>query len=375
MKVLLTGGAGFIGSHLARRLLREGNDVTILDNFDPQVHGGQRSLPEDLEGHVQLFIGDVRDRDAFGQAFDGQDAVVHLAAETGTGQSMYQIGRYADVNVGGTAVLLEGLVNSKARSVQKLILASSRAVYGEGKYLCSAHGVVYPASRRAEDLQAGILEPRCPTCQAACQPLPTDEDSPFRPASFYGITKQTQEQMVSLFGQMLHLPTFILRYQNVYGPGQSLRNPYTGILAVFSALARADQPIHVFEDGQESRDFVHVEDAVEAAWSCLHCQATSVQVLNVGSGKRTTVSQVVAAIIGHFDSSSPVTVTGEFRLGDVRHNVADLARARQTIAFVPQWGFDQGIRQFLAWAEVHAADANGYESSLQEMRDKGLLNG
>jgi len=374
-RVLITGGAGFIGTHLARRLLREGCQVTILDSFSPQVHGDQRSLPPELAGHVRLLIGDVRDRDAFQQALDGQDMVVHLAAETGTGQSMYELERYEQVNMGGTAVLLDCLVNDPHRHVHRIVLASSRAVYGEGKYQCPGCGVVYPAMRSAQDMQAGRFEPRCPHCGAECSPLPTDEDSPLRPSSFYGLTKQTQEQMLSLFARSLGLSAFILRYQNVYGPGQSLRNPYTGILAIFASQARSGQPIRVFEDGRESRDFVYIEDAVEATWRCLGVEAGGVEVLNVGSGSRVTVSEVAQGIVQFFGSRSEVSVTGEFRLGDIRHSLADLSRVRQRLGFEPRWSFAEGLREFLLWAEGQAAGASQYEHSLSEMRDKGLLHG
>ena len=375
MDVLITGGAGFIGTHLARRLLREGCQVTILDSFNPQIHGGQRSLPADLEGHVRLLVGDVRDRDTFRLALDGQDVVVHLAAETGTGQSMYEVKQYESVNIGGTAVLLDCLVNDQRRRVRRIVLASSRAVYGEGKYHCPTCGVVYPAMRSAQDMKAGRFEPRCPHCGAECSALPTNEDSPLQPSSFYGLTKQTQEQMLSLFARALGLPAFILRYQNVYGPGQSLRNPYTGILAIFASQARSGQPIRVFEDGLESRDFVHIEDAVDATWRCICAEATGVEVLNVGSGSRVTVSEVAQGIVQFFGGRSEVSVTGEFRAGDIRHSLADLSRVRQRLGFEPRWRFADGLREFLLWAEGQATGPNQYERSLSEMRDKGLLHG
>ncbi|MBV9850626.1 MAG: SDR family NAD(P)-dependent oxidoreductase, partial [Armatimonadetes bacterium] len=343
MNVLITGGAGFIGTHLARRLLQEGCAVTVLDNFSPQIHGAAPALAADLAGHVRLVAGDVRDRDAFHQALAGQEAVVHLAAETGTGQSMYEVSRYEEVNVKGTAVLMDFLVNHPGSAVQKVVTASSRAVYGEGKYRCPQHGVVYPAGRDPEAMAAGRFEPPCPHCDADCAPLPTDESAPFAPTSFYGLTKQVQEQMTLLFARARGLSAFGLRYQNVYGPGQSLHNPYTGILAVFSNRARACQPIYVFEDGLESRDFVYIDDVVEATWRCLRPEARGVEALNVGSGIPTTVAEVVREIIAFFGSRSDVSITGEFRLGDIRHNVADLARVRQALGFSPRWPFARGI--------------------------------
>ncbi len=374
MNILVTGGAGFIGTHLTRRLLREGCSVSFLDNFSPQIHAGTRSLPPDLSDHVRLFIADIRDKQQLASALQNPEVVVHLAAETGTGQSMYEVERYASVNVQGTALLIDYLVNVKGSRIQKLVVASSRAIYGEGQYLCNAHGVVYPQPRRTEDMRAGCFEPKCPVCEEACATVPTREDSPARPSSFYGLTKHVQEQMTLMFARALGLSAFALRYQNVYGPGQSLNNPYTGILALFSNLARADKPICVFEDGQESRDFVFIDDVVEATWRCICTSGRNVAALNVGSGVRTTVMEVVQEIARFFSSRSEVKVTGAFREGDIRHNVADLTLARTLIGYEPQWRFDQGMKQFLAWAAAQDVRSSEYESSLKEMRERGLYH-
>lgn len=374
MNILVTGGAGFIGTHLVRRLLREGCEVAVLDNFSPQIHGDVRSLPPDISPHVHLHVADIRDKEQLTRALQNQDVVVHLAAETGTGQSMYEVERYASVNIQGTALLMDCLVNKRGSSVRKLLVASSRAIYGEGKYRCQRDGVVYPSPRKAEDMRAGHFEPRCPQCQEACEPLPTSEDSAIRPSSFYGLTKHVQEQMTLLFARTLGLPALALRYQNVYGPGQSLKNPYTGILAIFSNQARANQPINVFEDGRESRDFVYIDDVVEATWRSVNAEGDHVEALNVGCGERTTVSQVVEEIVKFYSSRSEVSVTGSFRKGDIRHNVADLTRARELIGYAPQWSFGRGIVQFLQWAASQEVSASGYESSLEEMRERGLFH-
>lgn len=375
MKILVTGGAGFIGTHLTRRLLREGCAVSVLDNFSSQVHAETRELAPDLIGHVELIRGDVRDPELVSLALDKQDVVVHLAAETGTGQSMYEVMRYQDVNIGGTAVIMNCLVNSRKSSLSKVVVASSRAIYGEGKYRCGEHGVVYPGGRRLEDMQACQYEPCCPVCMAACHPEATTEDSPNRPLSFYGLTKQVQEEMVLMFAHACGFSAYGLRYQNVYGPGQSLRNPYTGILAIFSNLARSNSPIQIFEDGQESRDFVFVEDVVEATWRCIKGQTGLVESFNVGTGKRTSVLQVAKEIVKYFGSGSKISVTGAFRQGDIRHNFADLSKIRQAIGFTPRFEFGEGLKQFLAWAEGQDQSSAGYESSLFEMRDRGLLHG
>jgi dTDP-L-rhamnose 4-epimerase len=328
-----------------------------------------------LIGHVRLFRGDVRDRELVSRALDQQDVLVHLAAETGTGQSMYELVRYQDVNIGGTATILDSLVNRPTAQVSKVVVASSRAIYGEGKYRCEGHGIVYPGPRALEDLQAGKYEPRCPLCSAACIPVATTEDSRLNPLSFYGLTKQVQEQMVLMFAPTRGFSAYALRYQNVYGPGQSLHNPYTGILAIFSNLARSNSPIQIFEDGQESRDFVYVEDVVEATWRCLRTEANSVESLNVGTGQRTTVLQVAEEIVRFFGSESKISVTGAFRQGDIRHNFADLRRIREGVGYAPQFTFCEGLKRFLTWAEGQEAVPVGYESSLEEMRERGLFHG
>ena len=375
MRVLITGGAGFIGTHLARRLLREACEVTILDNFNPQVHAGAVGLPDDLGAHVRLVRGDIRDREIVRDALEGQEVVVHYAAETGTGQSMYEIGRYEAVNLGGTACLLDVLVNAPEHPVRKLVVASSRAVYGEGKYACGEHGEVFPRKRDEADLRAGHFEPRCPQCGRDVEVAATDESSRIEPASFYGLTKHSQEQMTLLFARVLGIDGFALRYQNVFGPGQSLANPYTGILAVFSSLAKLGQPIELFEDGEESRDFVYIDDVIEGTWRCIQAQTKGVEVLNIGSGQRVSVRQVAEAINAHFGGRSPIRVGGGYRLGDIRHSLADLTLVRKTLGFEPVWRFEDGLRAFLAWAAGQREEGSRYQQSLAEMRARGLMRG
>jgi dTDP-L-rhamnose 4-epimerase len=376
MNVLVTGGAGFIGTNVVRKLLKEKYNVTILDNFSKQIHGDNIELAADIKEKVKLIIGSVTDKELFHKALIGQDVVVHLAAETGTGQSMYEVERYEEVNIKGTAILLDFIVNNKENSVKKIVLASSRAIYGEGKYQCEEHGVVYPDRRTTEDMKKGRFEPLCPICGQDCTMLLTDEASAINPSSFYGITKQMQEQMVLLFAKTMGISAFALRYQNVYGPGQSLKNPYTGILAIFSNQARANQPIYIFEDGEESRDFVYIEDVVDATWRCISPAVSGVEAFNVGSDEKTTVTEVVDEIIKYFQSKSTVSVTGAFREGDIRHNVADLTKIKGKINYHPQWKFPDGIREFLSWAESQQMDNDSkYEKSLSEMRLRGLMHG
>jgi len=374
LKVLISGGAGFIGSNLARHLLTQGHSVTIADNFSPQIHGQNSDLPADLRQDIRLVRGDVRDGDVWESALPGQNAVVHLAAETGTGQSMYEVSRYEQVNLAGTANLYQWLTSNARHGLERVVVASSRAIYGEGAYRCATDGVIYPRSRSTADKSAGRFDPLCPLCGGPCESVATPEDAPFQPSSFYGLTKQVQEQMTMLFGGVLGIPSFALRYQNVYGPGQSLKNPYTGILAIFSNLARSGKPINIFEDGAESRDFVYIDDVVRATAACLECTSQSTHVLNVGSNERTTVMQVAEAINRFFGGRSTVTVSGAFREGDIRHGMADLKRAMELIAYQPQWQFDAGLQNFLNWAAESDPQTAGYEDSLREMKQRGLLH-
>jgi len=375
MNILITGGAGFIGRHLYTALATQGHRLTVLDNFSPQVHkpGAELIFAASFDGKV--ICGDVRDRDVWQEALQQQDAVVHLAAETGTGQSMYEVQRYESVNIAGTALMLDCLINDPKRSVRKLVIASSRAIYGEGRYHCTQHGVVYPTARNESDMKAGQYEPRCTQCDSFVTRETTAEDAPFSPSSFYGLTKQVQEQMVLMYARVLNISGFALRYQNVYGPGQSLNNPYTGILAVFSNLAREHRDINVFEDGEESRDFVYVEDVVTATAACLDPSRSGTYAINIGSGVATTVAQVARAIVAQLGSRSNLQISGAFRQGDIRHNVADLALAQKVLGYAPRIQFKEGLFRFLDWAQTSDIGRGDYEKSLQELRAKGLMHG
>jgi dTDP-L-rhamnose 4-epimerase len=372
--ILITGGAGFIGQRLACALLRQGANVRILDNFSPQIHATE-ILPDDLATKVELIKADVRDRVALKKALFGVDTVVHLAAETGTGQSMYEIDRYFSVNVQGTAVLLDLLQNDECgKSLQSVVVASSRAVYGEGAYRCAGHGMVFPQQRTRDRMSTGAFEPVCPICESDLLLLPTPELSPFMPMSMYGLTKQVQEQAVLLFARTRGINGFGLRYQNVYGPGQSLKNPYTGILAVFSNLARQDQGIEIYEDGLESRDFVYIDDVVEATIRSIYYSGQFVGALNVGSGQAINVITTANEIKAYFGSRSTIQVTGAFRLGDIRHNVADVSKLEQVLGFLPRVPFKQGLADFLGWAaEQPLEDKAAYLRSVSELTAHGLM--
>lgn len=374
-RVLITGGAGFIGSHLGHALLERGHQVRVLDNLSPQIHGHEpRStspLLASLDARAELQVGSVVSRDDWLRAVAGQEVVVHLAAETGTGQSMYQVERYVDVNVRGTAILLDLLANGQC-DVRKVVVASSRAIYGEGKYLSAELGVVFPGHRTAADLASGHFEPRL-TGSGPLQRLPTDEDSKIQPSSVYGITKQVQEQLVMNVCGAHGVAAVGLRYQNVYGPGQSLTNPYTGILSIFSNRILAGEGLNVFEDGRESRDFVYISDVVDATVAAIESPRADGKVINVGSGEATSVLELAQRLVRLYGVEVPIEVSGMYRLGDIRHNLADLTRLREVLGQQPRVGLDEGLAAFVAWVRQQRVNPGDYESSLAEMRERGLL--
>ncbi len=380
MKILITGGAGFIGSYTTLALLQRGHEVCVLDNFLPQIHTEDRNRSftwSSIRDHVELVEGDVRDEALLERAVPGFDAVLHLAAETGTGQSMYAVSRYCEVNVEGTARLLQALVKQRGR-VRRLVVASSRAVYGEGAYRCAAHGLVFPLARDANALSAGRFEPLCPTCGGPVDMAPTPEDALLRPASVYAVTKLTQEQLVLAVGASLGLSSTALRYQNVYGPGQSLHNPYTGILSIFSRELRDGRGVEIFEDGLESRDFVHVVDVAQANVAFLESEAGTGLPVNVGTGCATSVAQVAATLKAQYGAEGELRVSGRFRAGDIRHACADVERLRSCTGFVPQTAFGPGIEGFCRWASGELAQevptaAPGYAQALRELEQLGLM--
>ena len=303
-----------------------------------------------------------------------QQSIVHLAAETGTGQSMYEVSRYERTNISGTALLYDLLAKSPTCSVERVVVASSRAIYGEGAYECVEDGIVYPGQRSAEEKNAGFFDPLCPLCSRPVLPIPTAESAPLQPSSFYGLCKQVQEQTALIFGRTLDIPTFSLRYQNVYGPGQSLENPYTGILAIFSNLARAGRRLQIFEDGLESRDFVYIDDVIRATAECIRSSLAGCHAINIGAGKRTTILDVAREVNAFYGGRSKMETTGAFREGDIRHGVADLTKAKSLLGYEPRWEFSKGVRHFLKWANLSEPTLGAYERSLLEMQELGLLH-
>ena len=374
MKVLITGGAGFIGSNLAVKLVELGHSVTVLDNLSPQIHGsdpGQSPLYCAIKDKVRFIKGTVESKEDWLEALAGVDTVVHLAAETGTGQSMYQIKRYSDVNIGGSAIFLDLLANAP-HDITKMIIASSRSIYGEGRYLCPEHGVVYPLARQDHDMQQGDFNVKCPICSVDVELMATDEESKIHPSSIYGVTKQVQEQMFLITGKALGIDTVALRFQNVYGAGQSLSNPYTGILSIFSTRIKNGNDITIFEDGQESRDFVYIDDVVESIYLSIISDKAAGNSYNVGSGVCTDVLTVAETLKRLYQSSSTITISNNYRVGDIRHNYADLAKIKRDMNFSPAVSFEDGMRKFTNWVNQQEVQQDLYEHSIEEMKQKGL---
>jgi dTDP-L-rhamnose 4-epimerase len=367
-KVLVTGGAGFIGTHLVEALLHRGHSVRVLDSLVSQVH----STVSDYYRHdVEFIRGDMRDRSAVDRALKDVDVIYHDAAEVGVGQSMYEIHRYVDANTLGTAVLLEALARNSG-SVRKLVVASSMSIYGEGAYECARCGELAPGLRGIPQLESREWELRCPRCDEELNPIPTAESKPLDPASVYAVTKQDQEQLCLIVGRAYNIPTVALRYFNVYGPGQALSNPYTGVIAIFSGRLLNQQRPVIFEDGLQSRDFAHVSDIVRANLLAMESDAANYCAINVGTGVSTSVLRISELLAEGLEVDLPASVVGKFREGDIRHCVADISRARELLGYEPQVALEEGIPQLLDWVrEQQAVDRVEYATS--ELEAHGLV--
>lgn len=373
-KILVTGGAGFIGSNLSLKLLSKGYEVTILDNLSKQIHGANPDktspLYNSIKNKVHFIEGSVTNREDWLKAIDSVDCIVHLAAETGTGQSMYEIEKYVGVNIGGTALMLDILTNTN-HTVKKVVVAESRAIYGEGRYYSKElNQFVYPTERSEAAMRAGDFEVKYKGCDSPLKLVGTTEDSMIHPTSVYGITKQVQGQLVHLVCPSIGIASVSYRYQNVYGPGQSLSNPYTGILSIFSTRIRNGN--NIFEDGKETRDFVYIDDVVDATILGIEKEEANGHVFNVGTGVATDVLTVARTLIEKYEIDVPVTISGNFRLGDIRHNYADITAARTILGFEPKWSFSDGIGEFVKWVNEQGVQEDKYEASIEEMKKKGL---
>ncbi|MBP5412948.1 MAG: NAD-dependent epimerase/dehydratase family protein [Bacteroidales bacterium] len=374
--ILITGGAGFIGSNLSLKLLEKGYKITVLDSLSKQIHGKnpEKTSPlyQSIKGKVNFIKGSVTSRKDWLKALENQEAIVHLAAETGTGQSMYEIEKYVNTNIGGTALMLDILANTN-HTIKRVLVAESRAIYGEGKYYCNQCGIVYPHNRNISEMSKGDYECHCPKCNGHIKSLSTTEDSEIQPSSVYGISKQVQGMLTHLVCQAIGIESVSFRYQNVYGPGQSLSNPYTGILSIFSTRIKNHNPINIFEDGKESRDFIYIDDAVDATILGLESAKANGKVFNIGTGVAIDVLTVANTLCEKFGIKVPITISGNYRLGDIRHNYANITEAKNILGFSPKWSFTEGITKFCQWVDCQVINKDRYEESIDEMKKKGAL--
>jgi dTDP-L-rhamnose 4-epimerase len=364
-RVLITGGAGFIGSHLTDELLRAGYDVRILDDLIGQVHDSV-DRPEYLDPDAELLVADIRDRSVLRRALAGVDAVVHFAARVGVGQSMYELAEYAAVNTTGTAILLQELLE---RPVSKLVVASSMSVYGEGAYVDGDGLEVVASERTRAQLERGEWEARGPD-GLELRPIPTPETKQPSLASVYALTKYDQERLCLIFGSAYEVPTVALRFFNVYGPRQALSNPYTGVLAIFASRLLNDRPPLVYEDGLQRRDFVSVYDVVRATRLALEREASG-RAINVGSGESVSVLEIAGKLAELLDKRLEPQITGKYRAGDIRHCFAEVGLARELLGFVPRVHLEDGMRELAEWLEGQVA-TDRVESAVGELAARGL---
>lgn len=377
-KILITGGAGFIGSEIVKQLYNTGEwDIKVIDTMSEQIHGNDWEnsyLYHQIKDKCCFIKGSVCDMELLQQALSDVEYVIHLAAETGTGQSMYQINHYNYTNVMGTSNLLQAIsAMGKSSKVKKIVLSSSRSVYGEGRYVCNECGIVFPDGRRKEKMLDGDFNMYCPVCGKKVKVVKTTEDSSIKPNSLYAFTKYTQEVMLQTMCPVLRLNYTIFRFQNVYGVGQSLKNPYTGILSIFSSLMLENKPVNVFEDGMESRDFIHVADVADGVIKSLDNEDSNGEIMNLGSGVGTSVLEITEILKKTYQSSSEIKITGDFRLGDIAHNVADTEKAKTILGFRQTIGLEEGLAAFCDWVKGQEHDNSGYEKSLREMENAGMF--
>ncbi len=369
MKILVTGGMGFIGSHLVDALA-ETYEVVVLDNLENQVHTRK---PDYLNQKATYIFGDVRDKEVLRGALEGIEVVLHQAAAVGVGQSIYQVEKYVEVNTMATAKLLDILVNEE-HEVKKLIVASSMSIYGEGAYECEDCGVVYPELRTEEQLKRREWEMKCSKCGKIVKSIPTSEDKPLHPTSIYAITKRDQEEMCLSIGRAYGIPTVALRYFNVYGPRQSLNNPYTGVCAIFSSRIKNDNPPLIFEDGLQSRDFVSVHDIVEANILAMKSSNANYETFNVGTGKSTNILEIAQILVRRYNKDKEVEpeITNKYRAGDIRHCFADISKIRNKMGYKPKVDFEEGMKELAEWGEKEEA-RDKFEDAHEELLRMGLV--
>lgn len=368
-KILVTGGAGFIGSFLVDELIKKGYKVRILDNLSEQVHEGK--VPEYLNKKAEFIQGDIRDIKVLESALKNIDAVYHMAAAVGVAQSNYEVSRYMEVNTLGTANLLNILANNKT-SVKKLIVPSSNTGLGEGNYSCKKCGTVRPPLRLEKQLKRKDWNMYCPYCSNIIEPIPTNELANEYPNSMYAIGKKSQQDMSLLFGSMYNFPVTVLRFFNVYGPRQSLSNPYTGVSAIFISRLKNNQKVPVYEDGLQSRDFISVHDVVSALVKSLKSKKANNQLINIGSGKATSILELAKTFEKLLDKEDLVEISHKFRKGDIRHCFADISKARQILNWAPKVSLEKGFKELIEWSKNQEAKDN-FNKANEELKQRGLI--
>jgi len=369
MKVLITGGCGFIGSHLVDRLVGSGHKVRVYDLLEPQVHLGKK--PAFLNKHAEYIFQDIRNKEKLKKALRGIDIIFHEASQVGVGQSMYQIEKYVSHNSFGTAVLLDLIVNTR-NTVKKIIIASSMSIYGEGAYRCKTCGMVYPPLREEGQLKKRDWEIRCPKCKRIVSQVPTPEDKPLSPTSIYATTKRCQEEMCLGVGRACKIPTVALRYFNVYGPRQSLNNPYTGVAAIFLSQVKNNHAPLIFEDGRQSRDFIYISDIVEANILAMNKQEADYDIFNVGTGKPQAILSVASFIISFYNKELlKPKIINKFRTGDIRHCYAEISKISKELGFRPKISFREGMQKLIAWSQTQEARDLTQKAQL-ELKKRGL---
>ena len=370
-RILVTGGAGFVGSHLVEELVRQHYTVRVVDALVPQVHGRTRK-PKYLPKGVEFIQADVRRPQTWQRALKGIRVIFHQAAEVGVGQSMYEITKYMEANTIGTAVMWQELITGRYPA-QKVIVASSMSIYGEGQYRCRAHGVVYPALRAEAQLKRRDWEMRCPRCHVPVAGEPTPEEKPLMPTSVYAISKRDQEELSLSIGRAYKIPAVALRYFNIYGPRQSLSNPYTGVAAIFSSRLRSGKSPVVFEDGGQSRDFIHVHDIVRANLLVMKRREADYEMFNVGTGHATSVVRLAELLAEYLETPIRPTVVGKFRAGDIRHCFADASKIRRRLGFEAKVRFEDGLGDLVRWVQEEVDVVDRVDRATKELAARGLV--
>ncbi len=370
--VLVTGGAGFIGSFIVDALVEKGHKVRILDNLEPQVHGKEQKKPDYLNSEAEFILADIRDRDTLAKSLKDVEVVFHEAAAVGVGQSMYQVKKYVEVNTLGMANLLDIIANGECRRLEKMIIPSSMSIYGEGAYGCESCGTVYPPERTLQMLQNKKWNPDCPLCDAPIIHKPVTENKPLVPTSVYAITKRDHEELALSVGKAYGISTFALRYFNVYGPRQALTNPYTGVAAIFCGNLLRGKPPYIFEDGGQLRDFVHISDIVRANLLCMEESEISYGCYNVGSGNNISIYELAMLLTRKMCSDIEPVITNKYRVGDIRHCYADISGLKRVLNWEPEIKLNEGMRDLIEWvAEQTPIDEIG--DAMKELNEKGLV--